>query len=126
MLNSAYTIENADEPMLEFLRCVRNNDTDPQNYKSALMKAVCPAIEGVRHDREKEEFYMTLQMKLDDVRMEALMQGREEGREEDFLTVLRGMYQENLPIPVMSRITKRSEQEVIGGLASIGLTALPQ
>ena len=146
MLNSAFTIENADEPILEFLRCVHNNDTNPANYHSALMKAVCPAIEEIRHDREKEEAYMTLQMKLDDVRMEALMEGREEGRaegreegraegraegrekgraegrEEDFKMVLSGMYEENLPVSIMARVTKRSEQEVIRGLTALGLS----
>ena len=43
LLNSAYTVENADTAILEFLRCIKTNDTNSGDYTSMLMKEVCPA-----------------------------------------------------------------------------------
>ena len=80
-LNSAYTIGNADEAILEFLRCIHTNDTEPEVYSSQLMKKVCPAIEEVRSDPGKEAEYMTWQTKIMDIEFEATQKGIEKGLE---------------------------------------------
>ena len=82
ILNTAYTIPNADETILEFLRCIRNNDINPDGYRSQLMKEICPTIEEVRRDPGKEAEYMTWQTKMMDIAYYAEEKGREEGREE--------------------------------------------
>ena len=81
-LNTDYTVENAAAPIIEFLRCIRNNDIDPVGYSSQLMKEVCPVMAEVRGDAQKEEAYMTWQTKIMDVKFWAKEEGREEGRKE--------------------------------------------
>ena len=81
ILNTAYTVPNADSAILEYLQCIRNNDVAPERYGSALMKEICPAIEEVRNDPGKEAEYMTWQTKLMDVEYYAEQRGREEGLE---------------------------------------------
>ena len=67
LLNSAYTRGNAERPVLEFLDCIRSNNTDAGSYTSALMRAICPAIAEVRKDTSKEAIYMTLDLKLQEI-----------------------------------------------------------
>ena len=82
LLNSACTTENADDAILEFLRCIRTNNTNPEDYASRLMKEVCPAMAEVRSDPGKEAEYMTWQTKMMDIEYKAKEEGRKEGREE--------------------------------------------
>ena len=78
ILNSDYRTGNCDERILEFLRYLKtNDDTGPSS--SRLMAEVKTAVNYVRSDSAKEEKYMTLEMKLADVKQESLRQGREEG-----------------------------------------------
>ena len=83
LLNSACTTENADDAILEFLRCIRTNDTNPEDYASRLMKEVCPAMAEVRSDPGKEAEYMTWQAKMMDIEYKAKEEGREEERVEE-------------------------------------------
>lgn len=78
ILNSDYQTGNGDERILEFLRYLKTND-DAVPCSSQLMAEVRTAVHYVRSDSAKEEKYMTLEMKLADVKHESLRQGREEG-----------------------------------------------
>ena len=82
ILNTAFTVANADGAILEFLRCIRSNDISPEKYDSVLMKEVCPAIEEVRSDPGKEAEYMVWETKLMDARYYAEEKGRREGVKE--------------------------------------------
>jgi len=77
-LNSKYKNGNASPPILEFLDFIRKNDVDA-DYKSDLMKAVCPAVKSVRSDPRKEERYMVLQAVLADERNAGIAIGEERG-----------------------------------------------
>ncbi len=77
-LNSKYKDGNANLPILEFLDFIRNNDVEAE-YKSSLMKAVCPAVKSVRSDPRKEERYMVLQAVLADERNAGIAKGMEIG-----------------------------------------------
>ena len=74
VLNSEYQEGNAAPAILEYLRCIRENDVD-YGYESELMRAVCPAIKSIRSDERKEASYMTMQMLMADERRA----GRNEG-----------------------------------------------
>lgn len=50
ILNSNYETGNADKAILEFLDCIRKNDTNSAAYSSELMGMVCPAVIEVRND----------------------------------------------------------------------------
>ena len=78
VLNSEYRKGNAAPAILEYLRCIRENDVD-YGYESELMRAVCPAIKSIRSDERKEASYMTMQMLMADERREGLRKGRVEG-----------------------------------------------
>ena len=113
LLNSAYTTGNADDAILEFLNCIRSNDTSAAAYKTTLMREVCSAINEIREDPGKEAEYMTWQTKLMDVEYEALKRGREEGREEGMqqgvveerLEIARAMIADNEPVEKIKRYT---------------------
>lgn len=76
VLNSEYQDGNAAPAILEYLRCIRENDVD-HGYESELMRAICPAIKTIRSDERKEASYVTMQMLMADERRAA----REEGAE---------------------------------------------
>ena len=136
ILNSSYTIGNADKAILEFLDCIRNNDIDPEHYASTLVRQVCSAVDEVRADPAKEAEYMTLQTRLMDARFEGWEEGREEGREEGLeegielgvekgrketlQNVIQGMYQARMDLSVIAQITHRSVQEVRECLEALG------
>ena len=82
ILNTVYTVPNADDAILEFLNCIRSNDIAPEKYDSALMKEICPAIEEVRSDPGKEAEYMIWETKLMDARYYAEQKGFEKGIEQ--------------------------------------------
>lgn len=81
ILNSSYSIGNADPAILEFLSFLRNNDLGTL-FQSSLMREVKDAVETVRNDEEKEVAYMTVAMKMDDMRRAGLEEGWKEGRKE--------------------------------------------
>ena len=134
LLNSAYTVENADTAILEFLRCIKTNDTNSGDYTSMLMKEVCPAIAEVRSDPGKEAEYMTWQTKLMDIeyyaKQEGRAEGRAEGREEgkaegqkaEFLATIKALHDAGQTLAFMEQITRRSKDEVIDGLHSLNLS----
>ena len=66
---------------MEFLRCIRSNDINPAEYRSELMKEVCPAIAEVRDDPGKEAEYMTWWTKMMDIQYYAEKKGMEKGLE---------------------------------------------
>ena len=90
LLNSAYTVGNADNAILEFLNCIRSNDTSTTAYQTTLMREVCPAINEVREDPGKEAEYMTWQTKLMDVEYKTRMEER--------IEIARKLLKRNRPI----------------------------
>ena len=82
LLNSAYREGNADSAILEFLQCIRTNDTDIGAYTTPLMKEICPVMAEIRRDPGKEAEYMTWQTRIMDIEHEAMEKGRAEGRAE--------------------------------------------
>ena len=87
VLNSKYQEGNAAPAILEYLRCIRENDVD-YGYESELMRAVCPAIKSIRSDERKEASYMTMQMLMADERWA----GRNEGRCEAIRSIVAKMF----------------------------------
>ena len=116
-LNSACKTENADTSILEFLRCIRSNNINAEDYATPLMKAVCPAIDEIRHDSEKEAEYMTLQMKMMEVREE----GREEGRKEGEAKVITKMLRGNVPVSRIMEYTDATAEKIAEIARSIGV-----
>ena len=124
LLNSAYTTGNADDAILEFLNCIRNNDTSTAAYKTTLMQEVCPAINEIREDPGKEAEYMTWQTKLMDVEYEALERGRKKGREEgreegiqqgaaeERFEIARAMIADSEPVEKIKRYTGLTSEEI--------------
>ena len=116
LLNSAYTVGNADTAILEFLNCIRSNDTSTADYKTTLMREVCPAINEIRKDPGKEAEYMTWQTKLMDVEYEALERGRAEGVEkgavERNIQIARTMVVHGEPIEKIKRYTGLTSEEI--------------
>ena len=126
LLNSAYTVENADTAILEFLRCIKTNDTNSADYSTSLMKEVCPVIAEVRSDPGKEAEYMTWQTKMMDIEYKAKEEGREEGKVEgqkaEFLSTIKALHDAGQTLAFMEQITRRSKDEVIDGLHSLNLS----
>ena len=124
LLNSAYTTGNADDAILEFLNCIRNNDTSTAAYKTTLMQEVCPAINEIRENPGKEAEYMTWQTKLMDVEYEALERGRKKGREEgreegiqqgateERFEIARAMIADSEPVEKIKRYTGLTSEEI--------------
>ena len=124
LLNSAYTVGNADTAILEFLNCIRSNDTSTADYKTMLMREVCPAINEIRKDPGKEAEYMTWQTKLMDVEYEALERGRAEGVEKGIqkgiqqgasdrsIEIARTMIVDGEPIEKIKRYTGLTSEEI--------------
>lgn len=83
-LNSGFKTGNADKAILEYLDYLRTDDSTKQ-YDSELVQKVRDAVEDVRHDKSKEEPYMTMTMKLEDMRRAGYMEGRMEGKAEGVL-----------------------------------------
>lgn len=87
VLNSEYREGNAAPAILEYLRCIRDNDVD-YGYESELMRAVCPAIKSIRSDEGKEASYMTMQMLMADERRNGVQEGLQKGRVEGLLAAI--------------------------------------
>ena len=84
-LNSAYKVENSeseDPAIMEFLRCIRENDTRKNHYDTPLMRKVCDAMDEIRDDPVMEANYMQWQVKLMDRERDGFERGHERGREE--------------------------------------------
>ncbi len=98
VLNSDYQEGNTAPAILEYLRCIRENDVD-YGYESELMRAVCPAIKSIRSDERKEASYVTMQMYMADERRaaredgvrEGIQKGIQKGRVEGVLDAIRGL-----------------------------------
>ena len=81
ILNAAFTVQNMNEPALEFLRYVNARyrklaiDISGSEYLSQIDRAV----EDIKADKGKVERFMTLAAKLKDVRIDARREGFEEG-----------------------------------------------
>ena len=112
LLNSAYTTGNADDAILEFLNCIRNNDTSTTAYRTMLMREVCPVINEIREDPGKEAEYMTWQTKLMDVEYEALERGIQKGATERNIEIARNLLKINLPLDQISKATGLTTEEI--------------
>ena len=75
----AVSVAEEDPAILEFLRCIRDKDTDKSHYSTPLMREICDEIDEVRDDPAKEAEYMQYQAKVMDIRREGRAEGREEG-----------------------------------------------
>lgn len=117
-LNSVYDTGNADEAILEFLRCIRSNNIRAEDYATPLMKALCPAIDEIRHDSRKEAEYMTLQMKMMEVREE----GRQEGETKGKAKVVMEMLRDSAPLALIEKYTQVSAEQIMEIARSIGVT----
>ena len=78
-LNSKYKVANTVDAVTEFLDCVNGEE---QNHDSGLAQMTVHMLDRVRYDREQEEMYMTLSMKLQDSFNEGRAAGHALGREE--------------------------------------------
>ena len=56
-----------------------------------------------------------------EARAEGYAEGREEAREEEFLPTLAALADLNFGLYVMTKVTRRTEEEVIAGLKKLGL-----
>ena len=125
-LNSAYETENADAAILEFLRCIRSNNINAEDYATPLMKAVCPAIDEIRHDSQKEAEYMTLQMKMMEIREEGREEGeakgKAEGKVEGKAEVVMEMLRDNAPLSLIEKYTQVSAEKIAEIARSIGVS----
>ena len=83
-LNSKYKTGNADRAILEYLDYLRTDDNTRQ-YNSKLVQRVKEAVEDVRHDKSKEEPYMTMTMKLEDMHRAGYREGVLEGIEQTII-----------------------------------------
>ena len=119
-LNSAYETENADNAIIEFLRCIRSNNINAEDYATPLMKAVCPAIDEIRHDSQKEAEYMTLQMKMMEIREESKAEGKVEGKAEVVMEMLR----DNAPLSLIEKYTQVSAEKIAEIARSIGVSPI--
>ena len=82
-------VAEEDPAILEFLRCIRDKDTDKSHYSTPLMWEICDEIDEVRDDPAKEAEYMQYQAKVMDIRREGRAEGRQEGREEGIQILVR-------------------------------------
>ena len=125
-LNSACKTENADAAIVEFLRCIRSNNINAEDYATPLMKAVCPAIDEIRHDSEKEAEYMTLQMKMMEIREEGREEGRKEGEAKGAAKgkaeVVMEMLRDNAPLSLIEKYTQVSAEKIAEIARSIGVS----
>ena len=67
-LNAAYEKAGAPVAVMEFLRCIRENDVNEADYKTELMKKICPVMAELRNDPGKEAEYMMWEAKVMDIR----------------------------------------------------------
>lgn len=114
VLNSEYREGNAAPAILEYLRCIRDNDVD-YGYESELMRAVCPAIKNIRSDEGKEASYMTMQMLMADERRAA--------REDTEKRIVVRMYRRGKTLEDIAQDTDIRLEEVRDILKSEGLLA---
>ncbi len=120
-LNSACETENADAAILEFLRCIRSNNINAEDYATPLMKAVCPAIDEIRHDSQKEAEYMTLQMKMMEIREEGRKEGEAKGKAEGKAEVITKMLRGNEPVSRIMEYTDAAAEEIAEIARSISM-----
>ena len=84
ILNAAFTVQNMNEPALEFLRYInaKKNKLSFDVSGSEYLTRIDRAVEDIKSDDRKVERFMTLAAKLEDVRFIALREGEEKGRAE--------------------------------------------
>ena len=80
------------------------------------MKAVCPEIDEIRHNSQKEAEYMTLQMKM--------MEIREEGKVEGKAEVVMEMLRDNAPLSLIEKYTQVSAEKIAEIARSIGVAPI--
>ena len=78
-LNSKYKVPNTVDAVTEFLDCVNGEE---QNHESGLAQMTVDMLDRVRYDKEREEMYMTISMKLQDSFNEGRAAGHALGRAE--------------------------------------------
>ena len=84
ILNAAFTVQNMNEPALEFLRYInaKKNKLSFDVSGNEYLTRIDRAVEDIKSDDRKVERFMTLAAKLEDVRFIALREGEEKGRVE--------------------------------------------
>ena len=88
ILNAVYSSEYvADEyakpELVEYLSILTTHEQlHPEQMTGELARAVAAKVEDIRHDKTKEEPYMTFERRISEERYAALVEGRAEGRAE--------------------------------------------
>ena len=117
-LNSKYKVPNTVDAVTEFLDCVNGEE---QNHESGLAQMTVDMLDRVRYDKEQEEAYMTLSMKLQDCRRESYAQGRAEGRAEgrtqgqirERLDTIRMLMQNGMSTAQIAGLYQMTEQQLL-------------
>lgn len=113
-LNSKYKVPNTVDAVTEFLDCVNGEE---QNHESGLAQMTVDMLDRVRYDKEQEEAYMTLSMKLQDCRRESYAQGHAEGRTQgrigERLDTIRMLMQNGMSTAQIARMYQMTEQQLL-------------
>lgn len=99
ILNASFTEGNSSAEVLDFLRYIDAGYRGrPLDVRSGYVAQIEQAVEAVKTDEEMEGTYMTLAMKLQDMKWEGRQEGRQEGEESKLFANLKALM-ENLDIP---------------------------
>ena len=99
ILNASFTESNGSGEVLDFLRYIdAGYKGKPLDVRSGYVAQIERTVEEVKTDEEMEGTYMTLAMKLQDVKWEGRQEGRQEGEESNLLANLKALMS-NLSIP---------------------------
>ena len=121
-LNTRYRTANTDDAVLEFLDCVNGNE---QDHDSSLARMTVDTLMKVRYDKEQEEMYMTLSMKLQDSYNEGLAAGhaaghaeghaagKVQGRIKERLDTIHMLMQNGMSIAQIAGMYQMTEQQLL-------------
>ena len=121
-LNSMYRMANTDDAVLEFLDCVNGKELD---HDTSLARITVDTLKKVRSDKEQEEMYMTLSMKLQDSyneghaagraagHAEGRAEGNTQGRIRERLDTIRMLMQNGMSTAQIARMYQMTEQQLL-------------
>ena len=116
-LNSRYQTANADDAVLEFLDCVNGDERD---HDTSLARITVDTLDKVRSDKEQEEIYMTLSMKLQDSFNEGHAQGQAQGivlgQLEERLFTIRMLMKNGMNTAQIAMLYQMPEKELLAFL----------
>lgn len=114
ILNAAFTVQNMNEPALEFLRYVnaRYRKLAIDISGSEYLTQIDRAVEDIKSDKGKVERLMTLATKIEDVRFIALREGEEKGRAETMVGLVKRLLKQQRSMEEISNICGLDLDEV--------------